>query len=310
MKKQSKGVLQRLYALGFVLWFGLGACTPAWGQEALTVRINNIETKGASLAACVDNASAITSLQVVKGTFTENDWKTIKGAKETGGKFEKLATLEFAEGVEVASVPDYGLEGMLSLESVIFHSNTPLTIGESAFAESGLTKVVLPSRLQELRSWAFSNCKNLTKVELPPTLLQKDWDDYVVSCEGVFAGCEQLTSVVFPGFSSSIIRDGVVPREYFRDCKGVTEIQLPLSICTIKEKAFSNCTELTNITLPADISELEDGAFDGCTGLTQLACHNITPPRLRDNAFSGVDFNNCTLYVLEENIDAYKDDEG
>lgn len=49
--------------------------------------------------------------------------------------------------------------------------------------------------------------------------------------------------------------------------------------------------------------------YSYCNNLKKLVCHATTPPVFADElwgAFVGVDKNECTLYVPQESLDAYK----
>ena len=43
-----------------------------------------------------------------------------------------------------------------------------------------------------------------------------------------------------------------------------------------------------------------------CPGLKKLVCNATSPPVCQRGVFYGVDKNECTLYVPQESIDAYK----
>ena len=56
----------------------------------------------------------------------------------------------------------------------------------------------------------------------------------------------------------------------FRDCSGLTSLNLPAGITKIGDAAFEGCKKLTSLNLPAGITEIGRHAFDGCSGLTSL----------------------------------------
>ena len=56
----------------------------------------------------------------------------------------------------------------------------------------------------------------------------------------------------------------------FRDCSGLTGIEIPSSVTSIGHYAFSGCSGLTSIEIPAVVTEIMNEAFSGCSGLTSI----------------------------------------
>lgn len=80
-------------------------------------------------------------------------------------------------------------------------------------------------------SGAFCNCKLLSEINLPDTLVE------IGSYS--FSGCEILGS-----------------------------INIPTNVKKIGEQAFYNCTEMKTAILPAKVKKIEKDAFEGCPNLT------------------------------------------
>lgn len=88
-------------------------------------------------------------------------------------------------------------------------------IDESAFANcSGLTNVVIPEGVTEIKGYAFSGCSGLINLVIP---------------DGVIA----------------------IGRSAFEDCSGLTSLTLPAGIKKIGDRSFDGCENLTNISVPA-----------------------------------------------------------
>ncbi|MBO7231137.1 MAG: leucine-rich repeat domain-containing protein, partial [Bacteroidaceae bacterium] len=93
----------------------------------------------------------------------------------------------------------------------------------------------------------------------------------------------------------------VIGENAFRNCSGLTSIEIPTSVTSIGEAAFRNCSGLTSIIIPNSVTSIGSSAFEGCTGLTSITIPNSVTS-IGNGAFNGcaelisVEFNaeNCT----------------
>ena len=60
--------------------------------------------------------------------------------------------------------------------------------------------------------------------------------------------------------------------EAFRDCRGLTSVEIPSSVTSIGSGAFRDCSGLTSVTFGADsrLERIDGYAFMGCNGLTSV----------------------------------------
>lgn len=100
------------------------------------------------------------------------------------------------------------------------------TIGLLAFAQSGLTSVMLPNGLETLGDSAFQDCQQLQQVSIPYTL-------------------------------------SAIPAYAFLRCNNLATIDVPVSIYKIGLGAFYDCSNLESIYLPDNITIIENDAFHG-----------------------------------------------
>ena len=116
------------------------------------------------------------------------------------------------------------------------------TIGEYAFAVSGLTNVTLPDGLQTIETSAFNDCRALTNVTLPADA------QLGTIGENAFYGCEKLASLT-----------------------------IPKSVNTIGQLAFAYCVALKDMTVAwtdaASIPVIQSNVFDGITPPTSVTLH-------------------------------------
>lgn len=185
------------------------------------------------------------------------------------------------------------LSGTTGLESI------PL----SAFSEcSNLTNIELPASLTSIDDTAFGRCTSLTNIEIPES----------VTSIGtfVFEGCTSLTEIRIPPrvttiddyafYGCSSLIDIKIPtsltrigRWTFGECISLKNIELPASVTSVGDNAFTNCKSFTDVKIPASLTNIGFYAFDGCRNVTSLYVEN-------DNK-SYQAFNNC-LYTKDGKV--------
>lgn len=141
----------------------------------------------------------------------------------------------------------------------------------------------------EIGNSAFSNCTNLTTVEL---------GDGVTSIgTSAFLKCKQLTSIAIGSGVISIgtsafngctaltnanIGSGAIGESAFNGCTSLANVTLGNGVTSIGKNAFLRCTALTSISIGSGVTSIESGAFNGCTALTNA---NIGSGAIGANAF-------------------------
>ena len=206
---------------------------------------------------------------------------------------KNLKTIQYydAEGTLV------GKEGTVTLPEGIE------IVGESAFEQSGVERVILPSSLTMVGRYLFRGCTSLAYAEyLTPT--------YKYSSRSVtsyiFDGCTVLETVVladtltqlptymFNNCSSlktirtqtgtgdqavingsegeALLPSGLqaLPNYAFYGCSSLTTVLLPEELIEIGSNVFNGCSQLAVIELPASLTEIGSGAFNGAWALTEL----------------------------------------
>lgn len=123
--------------------------------------------------------------------------------------------------------------------------------GNNVFGYDGdaerITWVELPSTLRSIEGHAFSRCRNLLDIDLPPSL------QYIG--EYAFSGCS---------FQSLVIPNGVtvIDFEAFYDCQLLESVDLPSSLNLIESCAFYNCP-LRSLEIPSGVTHIGSYAFNG-----------------------------------------------
>jgi len=93
----------------------------------------------------------------------------------------------------------------------------------------------------------------------------------------------------------------------FLDCKGLKSIEINEGLTEISAGAFYGCNSTETIYLPSTLQTIGKDAFYSNTKLTAIYCNAVTPPACGNaNIFRYLDTKQCTLYVPEGSVDAYR----
>lgn len=144
------------------------------------------------------------------------------------------------------------------------------------------------SEINEIRSEAFLDCKNLTSADIPSNI--------TTIGASAFEGCTSLQSLN--------LADGVqtIGASAFKGINA-SVINIPSTLLVLENEVFANNTALTSITIPSNITNIKDNAFGGCTNLTEITMESLTPPSVSDTAFPS---NVTSIYVKYGAYDDYK----
>jgi len=187
------------------------------------------------------------------------------------------------------------------------------SIGDDAFASSGLTSITIPDGVTSIGSAAFYDCSGLSSIKIPDGVTSIDYDAFH-NCSGLtsitipdgmtsisnraFKNCSGLTSVTISANITSI------GNEAFQGCSGLTSITIPDGVTSIGESAFFNCSSLTSITIHASVAIINRYAFRGCSGLTSIISKIVEPFTFGSSAFSSIN-STSVLIVPKGTRDAY-----
>lgn len=173
-----------------------------------------------------------------------------------------LAVVLLAVGVSAAEIVDSGncgdnLTWTLDSEGTLTISGTG-TIDDAPWksVSDDVKQVVIENGVSGIGESAFSNCENLTGIDIPASVTSIG--DYAFYC------CTSLTNITLP--------EGVthIGESAFDYCISLTDITLPESLISIGDFAFNVCSSLTSITLPESLIRIGDYAFTECESLTEI----------------------------------------
>lgn len=207
------------------------------------------------------------------------------------------------------------------------------TIGYYAFYGcSGITEIVIPDNVTIIRERAFENC-NLNKITIGESV------DSIG--DKAFSGCPFTTIVwkaknvgdfkkddtpfywkinnIYPyertQYITSFTFDKTVehiPSYLCQEMTGLTELTLSEGLISVGDSAFTRIGNITTLDIPSSVTTLGKYAFGGFYNLTSVYCHAKNPPTMNADkwAFHDNCVYNCTLYVQQSSLNAYKAADG
>ena len=159
----------------------------------------------------------------------------------------------------MTSVGDFAFWGCSGLTGVDFSPELK-EIGQSAFAYSGMTSVLLQDGLEILGARAFQDCWHLRSVRLSP-------NTPIIQSE-TFKNCAELSTVRVP-YGVTDIEDHA-----FEGCSGLTTLTLPATMERIGVGAFQGCESLEEAAIPFGAESIDDDAFLNCAALSKLTVYS------------------------------------
>ena len=164
---------------------------------------------------------------------------------------------------------DFNARGGLNLQ--LSSTNDYYVVAKQSVADENLQSVVIPSEykglpVKEITTSAFSNCKNLTSVEIPNS----------VTSIGEYA---------------------------FSNCWRLLSITIPDSVTSIGDFTFYNCSSLTSITIPDSITSISNSAFSYCNSLKSVYYKGTANgwAKISIDSFGNSDLTSATRYYYSEN---------
>ena len=168
-----------------------------------------------------------------------------------------------------------------------------------------VTSITVPDSVTRIESYAFSDCNDLVKIELPFLVKEKTtFQNYTINPksilgtsastvrEVVVTGGHAVPDEAFYGFTSLTsvtLPDGIksIGKKAFRGCESLTEFTLPNGLTAIGEDTFYGCG-FESVTIPDGITSVEKNAFARCDSLTELTVSEGVET-MSGGAFAGCD---------------------
>lgn len=189
---------------------------------------------------------------------------------------------------EVIKYNDFGYWIVFSTARYVHIGPNVTSIGNSAFAGTGLLEVTIPDNVTSVGESAFSNNSALKKFTIAPRTTTLTLGNNAFANTGLYS--EENNILTVP--SDVQLGTGVFQGS------GINEITLPSEMTTIPASTFKRCNNLTKVNIN-QITNINSSAFEGCSSLTtdmyDYLVANAT--KIGDNAFSGCNSLSGTVEV-------------
>jgi len=168
----------------------------------------------------------------------------------------ELTVLDTFNSLPVKEVADYGFNSFMG-ETIVLGGNIK-KIGNSAFVNSAISSITIPSSVTTIGDYAFLSCYQLGGVN--------------------FEANSQLTTIGDSAFNSTAITTITIPssvetigESVFVGCDALSTVNFEENsqLTTIGDSAFHSIA-ITTITIPSSVETIGERAFGGCDALTEI----------------------------------------
>lgn len=147
--------------------------------------------------------------------------------------------------------------------------------GASSFSNcKTLKSVILPEKLEEIRTSLFEGCSALTTLVIPNTVTKIGKNAFKESGLTQITLPESLTTIEASAFYKTKLETITIPEKVtaipsgcFSLCENLREVILPNTLTTISQNAFEDCPILESINIPSSLENIEKRAFYNCKNL-------------------------------------------
>ena len=280
-------------------------------KEAAKFEINADTIRDNAFTGCrkMEDAVLGESLKSV-GNSAFKDCASLKGitipdsVTGIGGRcFSGCGSLAYAKiGAGVSVIPDEAFNNCKSLPEITI-PKTVERIGNGVFYDcTSLADVTIADRETELKlgsnvkSPMFSSCP-LKSVYIGGNIT------YGTTANDGYSPFYRNTSLETVRITD---KETEISENEFYGCTSLKSVSMGDGIDTIGKYAFSGCSALESFSFGTGLKSIGDEAFSDCTGMKKLVSKTATPPVCGPQALDDINKWECTLYVPQESLDAYK----
>ena len=216
--------------------------------------------------------------------------------------------IEYRRKYLLISIKHLNLFGCSALDSVTLHPNTT-SIPNYAFADSGITKLLLPSKIDSIGDYAFANAEALEAMstdandlttskagEATPTLSGK----LVLPATIKSLGTTAFANTKFTSADLSKVNSiTVIPTGTFKDTPTLVSVKLSTKTSTISTGAFTTTSSLSSVNFDAltELATIDTNNFNGANFAT-LDLSKTIISEVKENTFANLVNTSLTLVSL------------
>lgn len=217
-------------------------------------------------------------------------------------------------GIKVTAIADNAFYNCTKLKEITIPDSVT-SIGQYAFAYSGLTGITIPSSVTSIEKEAFRDCKNLKGLSFSGT-------NYVEIGYAAFKGCSGLISIDFgnryttlgndafadcTSLTSVILKGSFTGQNHFKGCTALESVEIKEGVTAIGDYMFQGCTSLNSVSLPNSLKIIYRRVFEGCSDLQSITLPNSVES-IYYNAFASTGLTSITIpsSVTTIGVDAFK----
>ena len=179
--------------------------------------------------------------------------------------------------------------------------------GASSFSNcKTLKSVILPEKLEEIRTSLFEGCSALTTLVIPNTVTKIGKNAFKESGLTQITLPESLTTIEASAFYKTKLETITIPKnvtkiptDCFYQCENLIRAMFPNTLTTIDARAFRGCSNLANIDIPTSLETIGIGAFGDCKNL-KLTNQFRFPNSMKEIGEAA--FENCTQLGINQLI--------
>ena len=200
----------------------------------------------------------------------------------------------------------YSCEG---ITEIVIPDNVTI-IRERAFEYCNLQKITIGESVDSIGDKAFSGCPFTTIVWKAKNVgdFKKDDTPFYWKINNIYpyGRTEYITSFTFGKTVEHI------PSYLCQGMTGLTELTLSEGLISVGDTVFTSSGNITTLDIPSSVTTLGKCAFGGFYNLTSVYCHAKNPPTMNADKWAFYDncVYNCTLYVQQSSLNAYKAADG
>lgn len=232
---------------------------------------------------------------------------------------ESLTTVDMPENLWFISDGMFKGAGLTDASDII--TSSIYVIGNNAFEDSAITRLVIPEGVISIYPMAFKNCTALVYADLtnlePANNNVKLASTKATDYDSMFMWCDNLTEVKMPKFNTDAVPVGNVSAHMFSGCSKLSDITLTENPTVVGQLGFYNCESLVAFETGKVIYP-SDHAFSGCTALDHITivggtgytkqleasvfdgCINLTSVSIVDYRNTSVTYSSLITSILNE----------